>query len=144
MLGRRGLPYLLGFHVILPLLAPVIDIATLYAVVVTRSPTLLYFWLGFMILQFLTAAYAFRLDGERLGPLWSLPLQQIVYRQLMYLVVVQSVATAWYGFRLRWQASSGPGRWTPLRSVPAPDVTVARRVAQASTLRRSRSAQRRR
>jgi hypothetical protein len=110
MLGRRGLPYLLGFHVMLPLLAPVIDIATLYAVVVTRSPTLLYVWLGFMILQLLTAAYAFRLDGERLGPLWSLPLQQIVYRQLMYLVVVQSVATAWYGFRLRWQGVQRTGK----------------------------------
>ena len=30
------------------------------------------------------AAYAFRLDKERLGPLWTLPLQQFVYRQLMY------------------------------------------------------------
>jgi cellulose synthase/poly-beta-1,6-N-acetylglucosamine synthase-like glycosyltransferase len=110
MLGRRGLPYLLGFHVMLPLLAPVVDIATLYAVVVTRSPTLLYLWLGFMILQLLTAAYAFRLDGERLGPLWSLPLQQIVYRQLMYLVVVQSVATAWYGFRLLWEGVQRTGK----------------------------------
>jgi cellulose synthase/poly-beta-1,6-N-acetylglucosamine synthase-like glycosyltransferase len=103
MLGRRGLPYLLAFQVLLPLLAPAIDIATLYAVVVTRSPTLLYVWLGFMILQLLAAAYAFRLDGERLRPLWSLPLQQIVYRQLMYLVVIQSAATALYGLRLRWQ-----------------------------------------
>jgi cellulose synthase/poly-beta-1,6-N-acetylglucosamine synthase-like glycosyltransferase/peptidoglycan/xylan/chitin deacetylase (PgdA/CDA1 family) len=103
MLGRRGLPYLLAFQVLLPLLAPAIDIAALYAVVVTRSPTLLYVWLGFMILQLLAAGYAFRLDGERLRPLWSLPLQQIVYRQLMYLVVIQSVATAFYGVRLRWQ-----------------------------------------
>ena len=95
MLGRRGLPYLFAFQVLLPLLAPAIDVATLYAVVVTRSPTLLYVWLGFMILQLLAAAYAFRL--------WSLPLQQIVYRQLMYLVVIQSAATALYGLRLRWQ-----------------------------------------
>ena len=103
MLGRRGLPYLLAFHVMLPLLAPVVDIATLYAVVVTRSPTLLYVWLGFTILQLLAAGYAFRLDGERLRPLWSLPLQQIVYRQLMYMVVIQSAATALYGLRLPWQ-----------------------------------------
>jgi cellulose synthase/poly-beta-1,6-N-acetylglucosamine synthase-like glycosyltransferase/peptidoglycan/xylan/chitin deacetylase (PgdA/CDA1 family) len=103
MLGRRGLPYLLAFHVLLPLLAPVIDIATLYSVVVTRSPTLLYVWLGFLILQLLAAGYAFVLDGEPLRPLWSLPLQQIVYRQLMYLVVIQSVATALYGLRLPWQ-----------------------------------------
>ena len=46
---------------------------------------------------------AFRLDGEPLRPLWSLPLQQIVYRQLMYLVVIQSVASALYGLRLPWQ-----------------------------------------
>ena len=81
--ARVAVP-LLAFQVLLPLLAPVIDIAALYAVVVTRSPELLYAWLGFMALQLLAAAYAFRLDGEPLRPLWSLPLQQIVYRQLMY------------------------------------------------------------
>jgi cellulose synthase/poly-beta-1,6-N-acetylglucosamine synthase-like glycosyltransferase/peptidoglycan/xylan/chitin deacetylase (PgdA/CDA1 family) len=108
-LGRRGLPYLLAFHVLLPVLAPVIDIAALYAVVVMRSPTLLYLWLGFMILHLLAAAYAFRLDGERLRPLWSLPLQQIVYRQLMYFVVIQSAATALYGLRLRWQGVQRTG-----------------------------------
>jgi hypothetical protein len=32
-----------------------------------------------------------------------LPLQQFVYRQLMYLVVIQSVFTAVSGSRLRWQ-----------------------------------------
>jgi hypothetical protein len=30
-------------------------------------------------------------------------LQQFVYRQLMYLVVIQSVVTALLGTRLRWQ-----------------------------------------
>ena len=54
-------------------------------------------------MQPLTAAYAFRLDGEPLRPLWSLPLQQFVYRQLMYLVVIQSASSALYGLRLRWQ-----------------------------------------
>ena len=42
----------------------------------------------------LLGAYAFRLDGERLWPLWALPLQQFVYRQLMYLVVVQATISA--------------------------------------------------
>jgi hypothetical protein len=49
------------------------------------------------------AAFALRLDGESLRPLWAVPLQQIAYRQLMYLVVIQSVATALAGTRLRWQ-----------------------------------------
>ena len=102
-LGRRGLTYLLAFQVLLPLLAPAVDVATVYSVVVSPEPTLLYAWLGFLALQLVTAAYAFRLDGESLRPLWSLPLQQLVYRQLMYLVVIQSVWSAVYGLRLRWQ-----------------------------------------
>ena len=48
------------------------------------------------------AAYAFRLDREPMRPLWSLPLQQLVYRQLMYLVVIQSTFTAIAGMHLRW------------------------------------------
>ena len=48
------------------------------------------------------AAYAFRLDRESLRPLWTLPLQQFVYRQLMYLVVIQSVFTAFAGVHLKW------------------------------------------
>ena len=38
MLGRRGLPYLLAFQMMLPLLAPVIDIATRKAASATSSP----------------------------------------------------------------------------------------------------------
>lgn len=102
-LGRRGLPYLMAFQVLLPLLAPVVDIAALYTLIFVPTPTIAYVWLVFLALQYLSAAYAFRLDRERFGPLWSLVLQQFVYRQLMYLVVVQSTASAVYGIRLRWQ-----------------------------------------
>ena len=108
-LGRRGLPYLLAFQVLLPLLAPAIDVASVYSVLVSPTAALFWVWLAFLAMQLLTAAYAFRLDGERLGPLWALPLQQLVYRQLMYLVVLQSVASALYGLRLRWQAMERTG-----------------------------------
>jgi hypothetical protein len=84
------------------------------------TPTIVYVWAGFLGLQFLSAVYAFRLDGERLGPLWSLPLQQLVYRQLMYLVVIQSVASAAYGIRLRWHVMRRTG---DLEAAPV-DVTV--------------------
>jgi hypothetical protein len=52
--------------------------------------------------QTLVTAYALHLDGERLRALWALPLQQFVYRQLMYLVIIQSVVTALTGARLGW------------------------------------------
>ncbi|MFI1814762.1 bifunctional polysaccharide deacetylase/glycosyltransferase family 2 protein [Streptomyces sp. NPDC020422] len=102
-LGRRGLMYLLMFQVLLPLLAPVVDVFAVYGLVFLDPVRILGLWGAFLLLQVLMGLYAFLLDGERPGPLWSLPLQQFVYRQLMYLVVIQSVFTAIAGSRLRWQ-----------------------------------------
>jgi len=101
-LGRRGLPYLFAFQVLLPLLAPVIDIVGFYSLFTQDGSTLLWAWLTLLAIQLAAAAYAFSLDRESPRPLWALPLQQIVYRQLMYLVVIQSVASAIYGARLGW------------------------------------------
>ena len=100
--GRRGLLAMALFQVLLPLAAPAMDAYLLYGLLFLDVRTTLLLWLGFVAAQLLTAAYAFRLDGESLRPLWSLPVQQLVYRQLMYLVVVQSVFTAVYGVRLPW------------------------------------------
>jgi cellulose synthase/poly-beta-1,6-N-acetylglucosamine synthase-like glycosyltransferase/peptidoglycan/xylan/chitin deacetylase (PgdA/CDA1 family) len=100
--GRRGLVAMALFQVLLPLAAPLMDAFLLYGLFFLDVRNTLMLWGGFVAAQLLTAAYAFRLDGESLRPLWSLPLQQFVYRQLMYLVVVQSVFTAVYGVRLPW------------------------------------------
>jgi len=101
--GRRSLTYLMVFHVLLPLLAPVVDVALVYSLIFLNPLRAAAFWFGFAIMQMLTCAYALRLDRERLGPLWALPLQQVVYRQLMYLVTVQSVIAALLGSLERWQ-----------------------------------------
>ena len=61
------------------------------------------FWVGFTGLQLLLGWYAFRLDRESPRVLWAMPLQQFVYRQLMYLVVIESVLTAIQGTRLHWR-----------------------------------------
>ena len=101
-LGRRGLLYLLMFQVLLPLCAPAVDVYAIYGVMFLPWAQALAVWAGFVGIQLATAAYALRLDREPLGPLWTLPLQQIVYRQLMYLVVVQSCVAALLGSRQRW------------------------------------------
>ncbi|ADB29851.1 polysaccharide deacetylase [Kribbella flavida DSM 17836] len=111
-LGRRGLTYLMLFQVLLPLLAPVVDVFALYGLVFLNPWRVLGVWAGFLALQVAMGLYAFRLDGERPGPLWSLPLQQFVYRQLMYLVVIQSVFTALAGNRLGWQRMERYGSLT--------------------------------
>lgn len=124
-LGRRGLVYLLMFQVLLPLLAPVVDVFAVYGLVFLDPVRIVGLWTAFLVLQVLMGLYAFRLDGERPGPLWSLPLQQFVYRQLMYLVVIQSVFTAVAGSRLRWQRMERYGSLQvpvtpPATAVPGP------------------------
>lgn len=101
-LGLIGLPYLLLFQVLLPLLAPLIDVYALYGLLFLEPTGVIAYWLGFLALQLVAAGYALHLDRERLRDLWALPLQQLVYRQLMYLVVVESVVSALRGSALRW------------------------------------------
>ena len=115
-LGRIGLPYLLVFQVLLPLLAPVVDVFALYGMLFLNPVVVGAYWLGFTLVQTLIAVYAFRLDRERLGPLATVPLQQFVYRQVMYLVVLQSVLSALVGTRLRWHKLRRTGAVTPTPS----------------------------
>jgi hypothetical protein len=66
--------------------------------------------------------------------LWRLPLQQFAYRQLMYLVLIQSATTALTGGRLGWHklhraglhsnGSSGGGGGGTHREVEVGDIPV--------------------
>ena len=100
--GRVGLPFLALFGVALPLLAPVVDIMLVYGLVFWELSATVIAWGLMLALQLFTAAVAFRFDRESMRPLWRLPLQQFAYRQLMYLVLIQSALTAMTGGRLRW------------------------------------------
>jgi len=101
--GRRGLPFIVAFTVVLPLLAPFMDLVTAYGAIFLNRWETLFGWLAIQVVQTITAILAFRLDREPLRPLWSLPLQQFLYRQVMYLVLLQSTGTALTGRQLRWQ-----------------------------------------
>ncbi|MFC7309828.1 glycosyltransferase [Streptomyces monticola] len=101
--GRVGLPLVSLFMVLAPLLAPLIDVFLLYGLVFGPTQKTVAAWLGVLAIQAVCAAYAFRLDRERMIHLVSLPLQQLLYRQLMYVVLLQSWITALTGGRLRWQ-----------------------------------------
>jgi peptidoglycan/xylan/chitin deacetylase (PgdA/CDA1 family)/glycosyltransferase involved in cell wall biosynthesis len=118
--GRRGIPYLVVFQVVLPALAPLIDLFALYGLLFLDPGPVAAYWIGFNLVQLAVGWYAFRLDGESPRVLWTMPLQQFVYRQLMYLVVIESIHSAVRGVRLRWQhltrtgdvEVAGPGRPT--------------------------------
>ncbi len=129
--GRVGLPLVSLFMVLAPLLAPLIDVFLLYGVVFGPTQKTIVAWLGVLAIQAFCAAYAFRLDKERMTHLISLPLQQILYRQLMYVVLLQSWITALTGGRLRWQKL----RRTGVVEAPGGPVPTQRRRRSSSDRR---------
>jgi hypothetical protein len=131
-LGRRGLPYLLLFQILLPLLAPLVDVFAVWGLIFGQAVETGAVWLGFLAVQMTASWYAFRLDGERARVLWTVPLQQFVHRQLMYLVVIQSVVTALVGSRVRWQRMDRHGMSTPPGTGTPPNVPPQRTAEQAS------------
>jgi cellulose synthase/poly-beta-1,6-N-acetylglucosamine synthase-like glycosyltransferase/peptidoglycan/xylan/chitin deacetylase (PgdA/CDA1 family) len=128
--GRVGLPHVALFGVVLPLLAPLIDVLAIYGLFFFGRVETAVAWLGMLGLQLLTAFVAFRLDKEKLRVLWVLPLQQFAYRQLMYLVLIQSALTALTGARLRWHKLARSGTAAASASIdlppPPPVVPVSR------------------
>ncbi|MFL6055792.1 MAG: bifunctional polysaccharide deacetylase/glycosyltransferase family 2 protein [Actinoallomurus sp.] len=117
--GRRCLPYLTLFQVALPCLAPVVDVFAIYGIIFLDPVTVGVSWVAFVAAQAAAATYALKLDGERLTTLWVLPFQQIVYRQLMYLVVLQSLVTAVLGAPLRWHVIRRTGTFSEGDPLPA-------------------------
>jgi cellulose synthase/poly-beta-1,6-N-acetylglucosamine synthase-like glycosyltransferase/peptidoglycan/xylan/chitin deacetylase (PgdA/CDA1 family) len=138
--GRLCLTYLTLFQVLLPLVAPAIDVSSLYGLMFLNKLHIALFWLSFTALQAIAGGYALRIDREHLRALWVLPFQQVVYRQLMYLVTIQSAITALLGTRQRWQVIRRTGVFNDqapaLQRLKVPGLCGAVwRLAPALTLR---------
>jgi cellulose synthase/poly-beta-1,6-N-acetylglucosamine synthase-like glycosyltransferase len=71
-IGRRALPYMFLFQILLPMVAPLIDLFALYGLLFTNPARVIGYWLAFNAVQIGLAAFAFRMDGESLRPLWAL------------------------------------------------------------------------
>ncbi|MFF4275787.1 bifunctional polysaccharide deacetylase/glycosyltransferase family 2 protein [Streptomyces sp. NPDC001536] len=101
--GRVGMPLVVIFQIVTPVFAPLIDVFTAYSMIFIDFKAALLAWLAVLGIQLVCAAYAFRLDREKYRYLLMMPLQQLAYRQMMYLVLIHSCITALTGGRLRWQ-----------------------------------------
>ncbi|MER5434253.1 glycosyltransferase [Streptomyces sp. NPDC002588] len=101
--GRVGMPLVVLFQIITPVFAPLIDVFTVYSMIFIDFQAALLAWLAVLGVQLGCAAYAFHLDKEKYRYLLMMPLQQLAYRQMMYLVLIHSCITALTGGRLRWQ-----------------------------------------
>ena len=128
-LGRVGLLTMALFQIILPMLAPMVDVYLLYGLVFLEPLRTAAIWSAALAVQTAAGVVAFRLEGESLRGLALLPLQQLVYRQLMYAVLIQSVASAVLGAPLRWQKIPRAGSFSAAphnATRPDPTATGAR------------------
>lgn len=116
-IGRAGLLVAALFQIVLPLLAPMVDVYLCYGLIFLDPVRTAVVWSAVMVVQLAAGVVAFRLEGESPRALLLLPFQQFVYRQLMYAVLIQSIASALSGTRLGWQKIPRTGTFT---AAPAP------------------------
>ena len=102
-MGRVGLLNLAIFQVLLPALAPLIDIFLIYGLLALDPVATIKLWLAVLAIQMFAGLLAFMMERENPLPLLWMPLQQLAYRQLMYGVLIKSLGTALAGARLKWQ-----------------------------------------
>ena len=116
-LGFVAMPNVWIFQILFALLSPVMDLMLAYTLVSTildriQQPTgfsstnlqqVLFYYALFLAIDWISACFAFMLERkERWRLLWWLFLQRFCYRQIMYYVMIKSVAIALQGPVVGW------------------------------------------
>ncbi|HVZ97912.1 MAG TPA: glycosyltransferase [Chitinophagaceae bacterium] len=114
--GMIAMPNILIYQMILPILAPLADlilvlsiIAASLGVVVASVPHILFYYIIFTLVDMAGAALAFAFEKENyLKLIWMFP-QRLIYRQLMYYILIKSFNKAIKGELQGWGALKRTG-----------------------------------
>jgi cellulose synthase/poly-beta-1,6-N-acetylglucosamine synthase-like glycosyltransferase/peptidoglycan/xylan/chitin deacetylase (PgdA/CDA1 family)/spore germination protein YaaH len=114
-LGFIAMPNVWIFQILFPLISPVMDLILVYTLVSagldrlqhgyssTNLQQVLFYYALFLAIDWVAACFAFILERrERWRLLWWLFLQRFCYRQVMYYVMIKSVAMALRGPVVGW------------------------------------------
>jgi peptidoglycan-N-acetylglucosamine deacetylase len=116
-LGFIAMPNVWIFQILFPLISPVMDLMLLYTLIAVgidrwqqaaeyssaNLRQVLFYYALFLAIDWVTACFAFLLERrERWSLLWWLFLQRFCYRQVMYYVMIKSVAMAIRGPVVGW------------------------------------------
>jgi cellulose synthase/poly-beta-1,6-N-acetylglucosamine synthase-like glycosyltransferase/peptidoglycan/xylan/chitin deacetylase (PgdA/CDA1 family)/spore germination protein YaaH len=116
-LGFIAMPNVWIFQILFPLISPVMDLMLLYTLISvgvdrwqqpagyssTDLQLVLFYYALFLAIDWVSACFAFLLERrERWSLLWWLFLQRFCYRQVMYYVMIKSVAMAIRGPIVGW------------------------------------------
>ena len=103
-LGWIVLPNMLIFQLILPLLSPLVDITLLISIFMPKGGIIVLLYFAYYALDLGISILAFRFDGEKftLRVAGNLFLQRIIYRQLLWYVLVKGYVRALKGELAAW------------------------------------------
>jgi cellulose synthase/poly-beta-1,6-N-acetylglucosamine synthase-like glycosyltransferase/peptidoglycan/xylan/chitin deacetylase (PgdA/CDA1 family)/spore germination protein YaaH len=116
-LGFVAMPNVWVFQIIFPLVSPVMDLMLVYTLLaaatdwlqqpsgysMTNLSQIFFYYALFLTIDWLSACFAFILEKqEQWRLLWWIFLQRFCYRQVMYYVMIKSVATAIRGAVVGW------------------------------------------
>lgn len=116
-LGFVAIPNVWIFQILFPLVSPIMDLMLVYTLLsagldrvqqpsgysMTNLNQILFYYGLFLTIDWLSACFAFILEKrERWRLLWWIFLQRFCYRQVMYYVMIKSVATAVRGAVVGW------------------------------------------
>ena len=103
-LGWIVLPNMLVFQLILPLLSPLVDITLILSFFMPKAGIIVALYFGYFLLDLAISSIAFWLDGEKLTVRYAINLflQRIIYRQLLWFVLVKGYLRAIKGELALW------------------------------------------
>jgi cellulose synthase/poly-beta-1,6-N-acetylglucosamine synthase-like glycosyltransferase/spore germination protein YaaH/peptidoglycan/xylan/chitin deacetylase (PgdA/CDA1 family) len=125
-LGMVALPNILIFQIVLPFLAPLADlflllslIAAGFGIIPASVDHILLYYFVFTMVDVMGAALAFAFEKEDYRKLiWLIP-QRLIYRQLMYYILIKSFNRAIKGELQGWGALKRTGNVKKVASVAA-------------------------
>lgn len=114
-LGWIALPGMWSVQLILPLIAPTIDLSLVLSPFVAWAPQILVATAAYNLALVILAAWALAIDREPVVLALLVPLQNLFYRQFLYLMALKAVVRAFRGVRVGWNpvARSGTSTLTP-------------------------------
>lgn len=103
-LGWVVLPNILIFQLVLPLLSPLVDVTLLVSLFMPKGGIIVLLYFGYYFLDMCISILAFRFDGEKftVREAVNLFLQRIIYRQLLWYVLVKGYLRALKGELAAW------------------------------------------
>jgi cellulose synthase/poly-beta-1,6-N-acetylglucosamine synthase-like glycosyltransferase/peptidoglycan/xylan/chitin deacetylase (PgdA/CDA1 family)/spore germination protein YaaH len=100
--GMVGMPNILIFQIILPLFSPLADLIMLMGLFGDKPEKMLTYYVAFVLIDFLVAIIAFRMEKENYKKLVYIIPQRFIWRQLMYYILFKSIRRALKGELSGW------------------------------------------